>query len=53
MFEGIHEISIQLLGELSVNYQFLYALSDIFFLLVIFISFIYLFSLPVRMIGRW
>lgn len=53
MFNGIHNISIQLLGELSSNYQILYVISDIFLLSVIFISFVYMMLLPFKITRGW
>lgn len=53
MFNGIHNISIQLLGELPLGFEILYSLSDIMLLFVLFISIIYIILLPFKMMRGW
>ena len=53
MFNGIHNISIMLLGDLPISLEILYFLSDIFILFVLFVSIIYIILLPVKMMKGW
>ena len=53
MFNGIHEISIMLLGDLPISLEILYFMSDLFILFVLFISIIYIILLPVKMMKGW
>ena len=52
MFNGIHDISVQLLGELPLGLDILYFVSDFLLLTVIMIAFIYIILLPFRLM-RW
>ena len=52
MFNPIHDISVQLLGVLPLELNLLYFISDLFLLLVIIIAFIYIITLPFRLM-RW
>ena len=53
MFNGIHEISVTLLGTLPMSLEILYFISDFFILFVLFISIIYIILLPVKMMKGW
>lgn len=53
MFNGIHDISIMLLGDLPISLEILYFLSDFMILFVLFISIIYIILLPVKMLKGW
>lgn len=52
MWNSIHEISVQFLGQLPLGLEILYYLSDIFMLIVLFIAIIFIILLPFKLL-RW
>lgn len=53
MFNGIHDISVQLLGNLPMSLEILYFISDFFILSVLIIAILYILLLPVKMMKGW
>lgn len=53
MFNGIHDISIQLLGDLPLGFEIFYAISDFFLLFIIILSFIFIILLPFKLMKGW
>lgn len=53
MFNGIHEISVQLLGNLPISLEILYFISDFFILSLIIISLLAILLLPLKMMKGW
>jgi len=52
MFNGIHDISVQLLGNLPLDLEVLYFVSDLFILIIVMIAFLYIILLPFKLM-RW